>query len=155
VLTLDDRKLLPPGVHDASLKEVEDLFGQIQRSDRRPMLFRKLREYLKELKPAECASAVIIDGSFVMGCVDAPDDIDLVVVLTADWDWNADLKPYQYNVVSKRRVKKNYRFDAIFVRPGSEQEAEWISFFSQVEVKWRHRFGWPPDAKKGIVRVVP
>jgi len=153
VLALDDRKLLPPGVHDASLKELEELFGRFQRSDQRPKLFRKLREYLKELKLAECASAVIIDGSFVMGCVDEPRDIDLVVVSTADWDWNADLKPYQYNVVSKRRVKKDYRFDAIFVRPGSELETEWLEFFGRVNVKWCTHFGWPDVLTKGVVRV--
>jgi hypothetical protein len=28
VLTLDDRKLLPPGVYVATQQEVEDLFGQ-------------------------------------------------------------------------------------------------------------------------------
>ena len=153
MLDLDDRKLLPPGVHDASLKEVEQLFGRFQRSDRRTALFRKLCEYFKEVKLAECASAVIIDGSFVMACVDEPDDIDLIVVLKADWDWNADLKPYQYNVVSKRRVKQKYRLDAVFVKPGSDQELEWVEFLGQVNVKWRHQFGWPADSKKGIVRV--
>jgi hypothetical protein len=55
VLTLDDRKLLPPGVHDASLQEVEELFGRFQRSDRRPKLFRKLRDYLTAPKRLDAA----------------------------------------------------------------------------------------------------
>ncbi|MCI0376829.1 MAG: hypothetical protein L0215_04435 [Gemmataceae bacterium] len=63
------------------------------------------------------------------------------------------MKPYQYNLVSKRRLKQQYGFDAFFVRPGSEQEREWIAFFGQVNVKWRRPFGWPADGKKGIVRV--
>lgn len=34
-LAFDDRKLLPEGVYEASLKEVEELFARFQRSDRR------------------------------------------------------------------------------------------------------------------------
>jgi hypothetical protein len=155
VLVIDDRKLLlSPGVHDASLSEVEELFGRFQRSDRRPALFRKLRDYIKELKRADCASAVIIDGSFVMAGVDEPEDVDLVILLAADWDWDAELKPYQYNVVSKRRVKRQYGFDVFFAKPNSDEESQWISFFNQVGPKWRHHFGWPSGVKKGIIKVV-
>lgn len=153
MLVLDDRKLLPPGVHDASLAEIEELFGRFQRSDRRSTLFRRLRDYLTVLERAGCASAVIIDGSFVMACVDDPEDIDLVVVLGDGWDWNAELKPFQYNVLSKHRVKKQYGFDAFFVRPGSAQEAEWLAFFGTVNVKWSTAFRWPDKLAKGIVRI--
>jgi len=153
VFALDDRKLLPPGVHNASLTVVEELFGRFQRSDRRPRLFRKLRDYLAAVKRAGCGSGVIIDGSFVMGCVDEPDDIDLILILPAHWDEAADLKPYQYNLVSKRRVKREFGFDVVALSSASEQERDWVAFFSQVNVKWRRQFGWPADAKKGIVRV--
>jgi len=153
VLALDDRKLLPPGVHDVSLKVVEELFGRFQRSDRRPRLFRKLRDYLAAVKRADCGSGVIIDGSFVMGCVDEPDDIDLILILPAHWDEAADLKPYQYNLVSKRRVKREFGFDVAVVRPGSEREREWVSFFSQVNMKWCSQLGWPDKLTKGMVRV--
>lgn len=79
MLALDDRKLLPPGVHDVSLKEVEELFGRFQRTDRRPRLFRKLHDDLKSHGQAEVVGSVIIDGSLVMGCVDEPEDIDLIL----------------------------------------------------------------------------
>lgn len=153
MLVLDDRKLLPPGVHDASLKEVEELFGRFQRTDRRPGLFRKLRDYLKALNQAEIADSVIIDGSFVMACVDEPEDIDLLLVLPADWDAAADLPPYLYNLVSKRRVKRQFGFDAFPVRAGTQQEQEWLAFFGQVSTKWCQRFGWPDKLTKGMVRV--
>jgi hypothetical protein len=105
-LILDDRNLLPPGIHEASLKEVEEQFARFQKSDRRIALFRKLNDYITALRKAQCGCAVILDGSFVMGCVDGPDDIDLILVLPGGWDWDAELKPYQYNLVSKRRVRK-------------------------------------------------
>ncbi|MCI0376834.1 MAG: hypothetical protein L0215_04460 [Gemmataceae bacterium] len=152
-LALDDRKLLPDGVHESSLKEVEEFFGGFQKSDRRLKLFKKLRDYLAAVKKAGCGTSVIINGSFVMGCVDEPDDIDVILVLPADWDGDADLKPYQYNLVSKRRVKKSYGFDMVSVQPDSDQEKEWISFFCQVNVKWCTAFGWPDKLTKGIVRV--
>ena len=59
-------------------------------------LFAKLTEYVDAVKKAACGQSVIIDGSFVMACIDEPDDIDLVLVLPPDWDMQADLKPYQY-----------------------------------------------------------
>src|ERR1700722_8733334 len=103
--TFDGRNLLPRGVHDGNLEEVAASFAGFQKSDRRIRLYGALRAYLNELQRAACASAVIIDGSFIMACVEEPEDIDLIVVLPPDWDLAADLKPYVYNVLSKRRVK--------------------------------------------------
>jgi Family of unknown function (DUF6932) len=152
-LAFDERLLLPAGVHEATLNEVEAHFARFQKSDRRLKLFRKLRDYLTEVKKAACGTAVILDGSFVMACVDEPKDIDLILVLPGDWDTTADLKPYQYNLVSRRRVKREYGLDVFPVRPDSAREKEWIDFFSQVNGKWCLEFGWPKRTSKGIVRV--
>src|SRR5205809_42644 len=100
-LVFDDRQLLLPGVHQVSMETVKDHFGKFQRSDRRMKLFAKLTEYLDAVKKADCGASVVIDGSFVMACIDEPEDIDVVLVLPADWDDAADLRPYQYNLVSK------------------------------------------------------
>jgi hypothetical protein len=153
-LSFDDRKLLPAGVLDASLEVVEELFSRFQHTDRRIRLFGKLRDYLAAVKKAECATSVIIDGSFVMGCVNEPEDIDLILVLPQGWDTKAELKPYQYNLVSKKRVKKEYGIEVFAVAPESVDEQEWIDFFCRVNVKWCEQFGWPIDTKKGIVKVV-
>jgi hypothetical protein len=152
-LVLDDRKLLPAGVHEASMEEIEERFARFQKSERRLKLFRRLREYLTAVAEAACGAAVIVDGSFVMACVDEPHDIDLILVLPENWDTTADLKPYQYNLVSKRRVKREYGFDILVVAPGSADEQEWTDFFGQVNVKWCKEFGWPMTSTKGIVRV--
>jgi len=153
-LSFDDRKLLPAGVLDVSLEFVEELFSRFQHTDRRIRLFGKLRDYLAAVKKAECGTSVIIDGSFVMGCVDEPEDIDLILVLPPDWDILAELKPYQYNLVSKKRVRREYGIEVFPVGPGSVDEKKWIDFFCQVNIKWCEQFGWPADTKKGIVRVV-
>lgn len=152
-LAFDDRDLLPRGVHHASLDSVEQCFGSFQKSDWRVKLFGKLRDYMSALKQAGCASSIIIDGSFVMPCVAEPEDIDLILVLPLDWDLSADLKPYQYNLVSNRRVKQEYGIDVYPVKPDSVDEQKWIAFFSQVNIKWCRDFGWPTDSTRGIVRV--
>jgi hypothetical protein len=152
-LAFDDRKLLLPGVHEVSLETVKQHFGQFQRSDRRPTLFAKLTEYLNAVKKAGCGHSVIIDGSFVMACVDEPDDIDLVLVLPSDWDTQAEVKPFQYNLVSKRAVGRTYPIELFVVKCGSIDEARWIEYFGQVNPDWTKQFGWPNDLRKGILRI--
>ena len=153
-LVFDDRQLLLQGVHEVSMEMVKEHFAKFQRSDRRMKLFGKLTEYLDAVKKAGCGESVIIDGSFVMVCVDEPDDIDVVLVLPVGWDDMADLKPYQYNLVSTKSVRKAFRLDVLAVKSGSGREAELIDYFSGVNVKWREKFGWPADSRKGILRVM-
>jgi hypothetical protein len=152
-LEFDERRLLRPGVQDATLEEVEEHFARFQRTDRRRTLFQKLKEYAAALQQAELKGSLIIDGSFIMPTVDRPEDIDLVLVLPEDWDMTADLRPYQYNLVSKRRVKQAFGFDVFIVVRGSSEEHKWVTFFGQVNPKWCSAFGWPHDATKGLVRI--
>ena len=116
-------------------------------------LFKKLTDYLDALRKAGIGGSLIVDGSFIMPAVDQPEDIDMVLVLPEEWDMTADLRPYQYNLVSKQRIKQEYRFDVFTVRKGSPREQEWVAFFSQVNPKWREGFGWPDDTTKGLVRI--
>lgn len=151
---VNDRGILPVAVHDADLAEVESLFGGFQRSDRRMKLFGKLREYVGELRQAGIRGWLIVDGSFVMRCVDEPDDIDVVLVLAADWDLSAKLKPFQYNLVSKRDVKRRYPIEVYPALAGSETEKKWTDFFHQVNVKWYETFGFANGSQKGLARIV-
>ena len=152
-LVFDDRGLLIPGVYDVSMDDVKEYFGRFQRTDRRPTLFGKLVEYLDTLKRAGIGGSVIVDGSFVMANIDEPDDIDLVLVLPVDWDLNGDLGPNQYNLVSRREVNNRFGLDVLVVNTGSGDEMGWIEFFGRTNLKWRVKFGWPSDTRKGIVRV--
>lgn len=149
----DERKLLQLGVHDASMEDVEAAFGRFQRRDRRMKLFAKLTAYVEALTKAIPGAKLIIDGSFVMKCIDEPSDIDLILILPDDWDEAADLRPYQYNMVSKRATRRTYRFDVAVVKAGSADEAEWLRYFCGVNSKWREIFGWPSDTKKGVLRI--
>ncbi len=152
-LVLSEMQVLPEGIHDASLEDIRERFGSFQRTSRRTQLFAKLSEYVDEVRKAEIAEAIIVDGSFIMGCIDEPEDIDIILVLPTEWDITQELRPYQYNLVSKRDVKRKYPFDLKTVRSSSPEQSDWIEFFSRVNTKWYEEFGFPLDAKKGLVRI--
>src|SRR5271166_565531 len=82
-LLRDARQLLEPGVHDATLEEIERHFAL---SGRRMELFRKLKQYVADVKLTTWACTILIDGSYVMPPVVEPNDIDIILVLPADWD---------------------------------------------------------------------
>ena len=156
-LVFDHRHLLPPGIHDATLAEVDKCFACFQKSDRRMTLFKKLTAYVAEVKRIGWGCTVIIDGSFVMPPVDEPNDIDIILVLVMprDWDLAAKLRPFEYNVVSKRYTKKEYNIEVYPVLPGSVAEQDYLNLFEQVRLEWCQKFNWPKGSKKGIVRIVP
>lgn len=151
-LEVNELGILPVAIHDVDLADVESLFGGFQRSDRRMKLFGKLKEYVGELRQAGIRGWLIVDGSFVMRCVDEPDDIDVVLVL-ADWDLSAKLKPFQYNLVSKRDVKRRYPIEVYPAIAGSETEKKWTDFFHQVNVKWYEAHGFATGSRKGLARI--
>jgi hypothetical protein len=152
-LVFNERQSPVAGIHDLTIEEIEQYFGRFQRTDRRMTLVKKLKDYLAALRQAGIGGSLIIDGSFIMPAVDQPEDIDIILVLTEEWDMTADLRPYQYNLVSKRRVKQEYRFDMFSVQKGSPKEQEWVAFFSKVSPKWLAAFGWPDGVTKGLVRI--
>jgi len=150
---LTEYDLLPEGVHPLCLRAVAEYFGRSQGCGTRSRLCNKLKQYVEEVQKGHWDAEVIIDGSFVMPAVDDPEDIDLILVLPPDWDMSAEVKPYEYNLISCRRTRKHYGFDVFAVRSGSAEEKEWLEFFQQVNVKWCEPLGIPPGTPKGIVRV--
>ena len=112
---LDAEGFLPEGVHPCTLDELRERFGKFQHSDRRIRLYEKLEKYIKELASTGFAKAIIVDGSFVTG-VDEPSDIDLVLALAEDHNLEATVRPFEYNALSKRMVRKLYSFDLLVAR---------------------------------------
>ena len=98
---------LPAGVHICELDEARVRFGGFQGSDRRPNLMGKLETFLTEVRASKIVQAVIVNGSFVTS-QETPNDIDLLLVLPTGHDFRADLRPGQYMVVNRRRVRRNY-----------------------------------------------
>lgn len=141
---LDEHGHLPTGVHDATLEEVRERFGQFHGSDRRVQLFAVLERFAAEAKSAELVQAMIVNGSFTTDKV-RPSDIDLVLVLREHIDYSRDLLPRQYNVVSPKRVKAKHGFDVLYATDSPESLDPLVEFFSQVRGQ--------PELRKGMVRV--
>jgi hypothetical protein len=136
--------LLPEGIYDCTMEEAHRRFGQFQVTDRRPLLWGNFIAFMREAKASTLLETVLIDGSFVTGWA-APNDIDLILVLPLQHDLATDLPPFQYNVLDQNRVRKQFKFDIVVVKNGSDN-LEWaIGFFQQVRQR--------PGLKKGILRI--
>lgn len=128
---LDNAGLLPPGVYDCTLDEVRQAFGVFQTTDRRPRLFDKLQALIQQAWATGFVAEIIIDGSFVTSKPD-PNDIDLILVLNAGHDFTAELRPFEYNVLSTRQARKTYGFDLLVASAATTVYAEYLAFFAQV-----------------------
>jgi len=137
--------LLPLGIYDCSLDEVESRFARFQTTDKRLQLFDKLLNYIKEVRAIKRVSSVIIDGSFVTG-IDIPNDIDLVLILPPDHNFAEELKPVEYNVLSRKRVNKRYEFNVFLAQEHSLVYEQYVTFFQQVKHK--------PSKNKGVLRII-
>jgi hypothetical protein len=88
-----------------------------------------------------------------MSCVDEPNDIDVILVLARDWDLTADLQPFQYNLLSKRGVKRDFPIEVFPVMEGSDAEKKWTEYFLQINIKWYESHGFAIGSRKGLVRI--
>jgi hypothetical protein len=135
---------LPEGVHDCTLAEIRERFGQFQTSDVRCRLFERLEAFVRQAKVTSLVVAVIVDGSFVTA-KDSPNDVDVIVVLRADHDYSASLRPFEYNVVVRPQIRRFSRIDAIVCRMLNEELDEHMQFFAQVRER--------DDISKGMLRI--
>jgi hypothetical protein len=143
---MNETGFLPEGIHEATLDEVRERFGRFQRTDRRPALFAKLSLFLAEVRASGLVEAVILDGSFVTA-KDEPSDIDLILVLCSDDEDRAERRPFEYNAVSRRMVRRWFRFDVVSAREGSAEYEESVNFFQLIKGQ--------SDLRKGVIRVIP
>ncbi len=89
---------------------------------------------------------MILDGSFVTA-KDEPSDIDLILVLHPDHDDRAELRPFEYNALSKHRVRRRFRFDVVSARVDSDEYEEFVNFFQMVMGR--------SDLRGGVIKVIP
>jgi hypothetical protein len=107
-------------------------------------LFDRLALFVAEARAADFAGSLLVDGSFVTGKPD-PNDIDLVLVLPSSHDLSVDLPASQYDLVSKKRVQKRFRFDIVVARENSIEYERAVAFFQQIRGE--------PALRKGVLRL--
>jgi uncharacterized protein DUF6932 len=121
---------LPPGVHQASLTEIENRFGEFTISDRRVKLFSKFKQLVEMAKFSGIVKQIIIGGSFV-SAKPVPNDVDIVIVIAKNAEIET-LAQSQYVVADRdalRRVLKGDDFDVIIVREETTRMQTIIEFF--------------------------
>jgi hypothetical protein len=143
--------VIPPGVHECTMDEVDEMFGRFQRSDRRIQLTKQLRLFVDDARRSGIVSALIIDGSYVTA-KEQPGDIDLIVALRPDFDLKQELRPFEYNMRSRRMVKKIYKFDVFVDVDGSDEYAGHVRFFQRVKTDDPEQD--TSHDRKGLLRVV-
>ena len=131
-------KVLPPGIHDASLREVEERFAT---NDHRKRLFDGFRRAVQALGAAGC-TVIYLDGSFVTE-KPRPYDFD------ACWDDTGvdanRLDPVLLDFSDQRRAqKRKYQGELFPAAAAAAPGRAFIDFF-QTD---RHT-----GRKKGIIRV--
>lgn len=142
---LNENGLLPNGIHECTIEEVKEKFGQFHSSDKRQLLFNNLVKYIKELKETGIGKYLIINGSFVTN-KEIPNDIDILLVLNDNVDLNKEVPPFKYNVRSKSYIKKNYPFDFFWGFDNHDSSLKPIKLFQRVKLK--------PGLSKGILKVI-
>lgn len=141
---LDVDGYLPEGIHNCTLNELQSRFGEDIDVACRSLLCSKLCEYVQELRSTERDFVLLVDGSFVTSKAQ-PNDIDLILILPHDHDFRMELRPFEYNAMSRRRVSKRYGLDLLVARDDSPELREYVEFFQQVR--------GDPSRRKGILRV--
>jgi hypothetical protein len=91
-------------------------------------LTKRLRAFVDDARRSGIASAVVVDGSYITA-KDEPEDIDLIVALRPDFDLGQVLRPFEYNIRSRRMIKHLYRFDVFVEVDGSAEYDGWGPIF--------------------------
>jgi len=146
---LEESGCLPPGIYDLSLDEIKSMFGQFDKTDARIKLYEKLCDLVRQLSPHDFISHIIIDGSFVTS-KSVPNDIDLILAVSQDKlneMKRCEINPYEYNVMSSKRLRQKYGFDVLVAGVDSELYDTYLKLFkgSRAEDNWQ---------EKGLVRYV-
>ena len=100
---------LPEGIYDCTMDEAAARFAVFQSSDRRPRLWTRFTEFIRQVKECGFVETVIVDGSFVTA-KPAPSDIDLVLVVATSHDFSVDLPPAHYSLLAQRQVRRRFGF---------------------------------------------
>jgi predicted nucleotidyltransferase len=134
----------------AALKRWSKCSASFTRSDSRQRLTQTLRRYIEDVRKAKIAVAVVVDGSYITAKSE-PSDIDLVLALRPDRNLSVELLPMEYNVQSKRMVKRLYGFDVLGAIDGSDVYTKHIAFFSRVRLDDQEQS--TSRSRKGLLRI--
>ncbi|NOT57603.1 MAG: hypothetical protein HOP18_23605 [Deltaproteobacteria bacterium] len=126
-----EQGVLPPGIHTATLEEIEARYGKFQRSDRRARLLATVCEFVHEVRTCRWVHRVLLAGSLVTS-KDEPDDIDILLVFERHADF-VGLLPHEYNVLYQTGAHRRFGpvLDLHVAEEGSEALERLLKFFQR------------------------
>ena len=89
-------------------------------------------------------------GSYVTAKAE-PGDIDVIVALRPEFDRLRELRPFEYNVQSRRMIRQKHRFDVKVTVDGSDVYREAVAFFAAVRADDPEQTTSQP--RKGLLRI--
>ena len=133
--------LLPEGIHRATFEEFEKRFAYFDLSDKRFRLFDKLRELYHQVRQSGIVKRFLVGGSFVTSKAE-PNDFDCILVLDPSIE-GQNLRPMEYNLVSRQRARRIFGGDVISVAEGSVDYHGYLALFQSTRA----------DERLGIVEI--
>jgi hypothetical protein len=122
-----DAGFLPVGIHRATIDEFKRRFAKFDRSDRRVRLYERLAVLFSDAKQSSVVRRIVFGGSFVSSSPE-PNDFDCILVLDPAI-LHADLRPREYNLVSRHAARRIYGGDVIPAIDDSSAHLEYLEFF--------------------------
>ncbi len=117
---------LPPGIHPATWDEFAERFVVFARSNRRLRIGDQLRSFIEESRNSKIVSRIYVAGSYVTEKVE-PNDVDCLIILDPAII-GAKLPPFQYNLLSRRMVRRLFGGDVLAAIEGSKAEVKYLEF---------------------------
>lgn len=142
---------LPPGIHDATLAEINAVFGAT--NSRREDLFGKLDQFVQASKRFQLFTALYVDGSFVTD-KPSPGDIDAVLELPRAALPRLLAHPDRLTLIDTAAVKAAYEVH-LFFQPEAPPtpDPDMAKFFQHLRPEEALVRRLPADTTRGILRV--
>ncbi|HWQ03215.1 MAG TPA: hypothetical protein VNL38_01930 [Candidatus Nitrosotenuis sp.] len=140
--------ILPEGIYDTNLDEINARLNHWGRTGRRMRLTENLERYIRELSFWQIASEIYIDGSYVCG-KDEPDDIDILLVYREGFDEAAEGQPMQENLQDNNYTRRHFGINLWTAAPDSITFTRKMNDLTTVYIDKKV----PTEDKKGILRL--
>ena len=145
---LNQNGLLPPGVHDCTLEDIECFF--VGNAHRR-RLFQNLVTCLEQEVRPLFVQAIFVNGSFVTD-KDEPEDIDIVLDLRGATD-EEKWRGLTFMNDKQRRLLHNYNVH-FWINFDTAKSPDFSVFFQYIGIKTARIKGLDPKHMKGILRII-
>jgi hypothetical protein len=136
--------ILPPGVHDASLDEIEQAFAT--RNQHRLALFQNLKRFLDGVRKLNIFDVVYVDGSFTTDKV-VPGDIDVVLPVDGPRTIRLLGHPDRADVLDRAAIVSKYGIDVLLA-------PSMVEFFQKLRPEEAILRKMAPATRRGILRVM-